>query len=111
MRAARLRYIVSFQRLDTTADVYGNVSSGGWSEVFETRGDLRETRGRERVEAGALQAPMSAILMVRSDTLTRGVTESDSAVIDGVRWNIRSIANPDQRSRWLEMTVERGVAD
>lgn len=113
MRAGALREKVTFERPDTsTPDVYGNVGDGSFAVLSNTvvRGSLRETRGRERVEGGALRAPMTAVLTVRSSTLTRAFTEADRAVINGVNWNIRSITNPDMRNRWLEMVVERKVA-
>jgi SPP1 family predicted phage head-tail adaptor len=111
LRAGRLNKRVAFARRDSTADAYGNVSAGGWTALFTVAGGLRESTGRERIQAGALQAPMAAMLTVRSSSLTRLLTEADSAVIDGVRWNIRSIANPDQRNQRLELTVEREVAN
>jgi head-tail adaptor len=107
MRAGRLNRRVSFQRLDSTPDEYGNVSQGTWAELFTTWGNLRETTGREIIEGGAIHAPVSATLMVRGNSLTRTVLPADSAVIDSVRWNIRTITNPDQRGAWLLMVVER----
>ena len=108
-RAGRLRKIVSFQVRDTTADAYGNATDDTWSESFKTRGELTETGGRERIMAGALQAPASGVLRVRSTSLTRAMTTANSVVIDDVRWNVRSLVNPDQRNRFLEMIVERDV--
>jgi head-tail adaptor len=110
MRAGRLNRRVSFQRLDQTSDEYGNVTQGTWAELFATWGNLRETTGREVIEGGALQAPMSGTLTVRGGSLARTVSEADSAVVDGRRWNIRGITNPDQRGAWLELVVEREVA-
>ena len=110
MRAGALNNSVAFKRMDTTDDGHGNTSSGGWIEFLTVSCRLRETRGRERVDGGALAAPMSGVLTVRSSTLTRAVTEANQAVIGSVEWNIRSIVNPDMRGKWLEMVVERGVA-
>lgn len=110
MRGGMLRESVAFGRLDGTTDDFGNVTDGGFVTFLTVRGHLKEATGRERVEAGALRAPMTAMLTVHSSSGTRGVTEADNATIDGVAWNIRSIRNPDMRDRWLEMVIERAVA-
>ena len=109
MRGGMLRERVAFQALDATGDGHGNPSSGDFTTFLTVSCHLRETRGRERVDGGALQSPMSGVLTVRSSTLTRAVTEANRAVVNSVNWNIRSIANPDMRGKWLEMVVERGV--
>jgi head-tail adaptor len=108
--AGPLNKRVSFQRRDTATDEYGNVSTGTWSEINVVWGGLNETAGRERIDGAALEAPMTGLLTVRSSSLTRAVREADSAFIGGVRWNIRSIRNPDRRNRFLEMVIEREVA-
>jgi len=107
MNAGRLRESVRFERLDTTSDGYGNPTSGTWAEVVTVRGRLSETTGRERMEGGALHAPMTATLWLRSSSVVRGITEADRAVINSVNWNVRGIRNPDRRNFWLEMTLER----
>lgn len=107
--AGKQRKRVTFERRPTTRDDYG-AQSNDWSALFTMWGGLRETSGRERVRAGALQAPMSGVLTVRSMSDTRGITEADRVKIDGVVWNIRGIRDPDQRRRDIEMDIERNVA-
>ncbi len=110
MSIGQLRDRVAFHRLDSTADDYGNVSSGYSATAFLTVwGGFKPERGRERLEAGRLEASHAGVLTVRSSSDTRGVTEADQVRIDGVAYQIRTIANPDRRGRFLEMTVERGV--
>jgi len=107
----QLRDRVSFHRLDATTDAYGNVTSGYSGAAFLTVwGAFRPERGRERIEGGRLEASHAGVLTVRSSSDTRAVTTADQARIDGVEYQIRTIANPDRRGRFLEMTVERGVA-
>lgn len=115
IRAGRMRDVVRFDRLtDETLDDYGNPSDTSWTELFTTRGYIRPEHGRwqgsEKMEAGALQAKFSSRLVLRSDSLTRSVTEADTAVIDSQRWNIRWINNPDGKNQKIEMMIERGVA-
>jgi len=111
IRAGRYRKRVAFERPDSTPDAYGNVRSGTWLALFTVWGNLVETSGRERIASGALAAPMGARLFVRSSSLTTTLNEADSAMIDGVRWNIRSITNPDGRNIEIEMVVERGAGN
>jgi len=110
MRAGVLREKAAFKRLDTTTDAYGNTTDGTFATFLTVRCRIREARGRERVDAGALHAPMTAVLTVRSSISSRTVTEADLVTINGVDWNIRSITNPDMHNRWLEMAIERAVA-
>lgn len=111
MAAGPMRDRVAFHRLNATADDYGNPTSGYAATAFLERwGAFRPERGRERLQAGRLEAAVAGVLTVRSDSGTRGVTEADKAVIGGADYQIRSITNPDRRGRFLEMTLERGVA-
>lgn len=101
---------VAFQRLDTTADTYGNPTSGTWATFLTVWGRLREVGGREMVAGAGLEAAMMATVTVRSSTLTRAVTAADRMLIDSVEWNIRSIRNPDEQGGEIEFTCQREVA-
>lgn len=106
---ARLRKRVTFQRESRTADGAGGYALA-WTTLCSVWGQNAPERGRERVAAGRVEADLTGILTVRSSTKTRAVTTSDKVLIDGVAHNIRSISNPDQGNRFLEMVVERGVS-
>lgn len=105
----QLRSLVQFDRLTANDDGAGG---GGniWTGLLTTRGQLLPERGREALAAGRLQSASMGVLKLRSSSASRAVTEADTAVIDGVRHQIRAITNPDQHNRWLEMVVEKGVA-
>lgn len=109
MRAGRLRKRVTFQA-ETRVDDGGGGSSRGWGDDLEVWGEFQPQRGREQLEAGRLEVALAGVLRVRSSSETRAITEKHSVVIDGERFQIRTIANPDGRNTMLEMTVERGVA-
>lgn len=106
---ARLRKRVIFQRESRTADGAGGYSLG-WTTLCTVWGQNAPEKGRERVAAGRIESDLSGVLVVRSSSETRAVTTSDKVLIDNVAHNIRSISNPDQRNRFLEMVVERGVS-
>lgn len=109
MRAGRLRKRVTFQAETRTGDGGGG-SARGWGDDLEVWGEFQPQRGREQLEAGRLEAALAGVLRVRSSSETRLVTEKHSVLIDGARFQIRTIANPDGKNDMLEMTVEKGVA-
>ena len=82
----------------------------GWQ--VETAG-LDGYEGDENVAVTSEDA-QAGVLRVRAFSVTEAITPSHRVLIDGVAWNIRSVANPDRRSRVIEMVVEkagaRGVA-
>lgn len=107
--AGHLRSRVQFDRWTVNSDGAGGGGSI-WSAFLTTRGQLLPERGRETLAAGRLESATLAVLKIRSSIAARGITAADTAVVDGVRYQIRTITNPDQHDRWLEMVVERGAA-
>lgn len=108
MAAGQMRALVVFERSTTAPDGAGGQSLI-WSELYACRGHYRPERGRERIEAGRMEASLAGVLRVRSCIAARGVTEADRVLIDDVIFQIRSISNPDQRNKYLELSVERGT--
>lgn len=108
MVAGRLRSRVTFQGEVQTPDDGGGYAAT-WAAVTTVWGEFRPERGNERVEAGRIAAPLSGTLRVRWSSLTNAITTRHRALIDSEPYDIRSIANPDRRHRFLEMTVEKGV--
>lgn len=104
-----LRHRATFQRESAGTDDFGNVTQGTWTTLAEVFAGFKPERSRERLEAGRLESAVAGTLTIRSTTTTRGITEADRVVFRGETYNIRGITNPDQRGRFLEMTVERGV--
>lgn len=109
MGAGQLRKRVTFEREQRSADGAGGAAVK-WVPELTVWGGLITERGRERLEAGRLESANTAILKVRSSSAARCIDASYRAQIDGVSYQVRSIDNPDQRNKYLEMVVERGVA-
>ncbi|MBL4757485.1 MAG: phage head closure protein [Rhizobiales bacterium] len=109
MRAGNLRKNAQFQTNITLSDGMGGVTDG-WATQFTQRARLSPVRGKEKVEGGDLTAQATFKLTVRMSVQARTVTEEWRVVIDGANYNIRSIINPDERGKALEMVVEGGVA-
>ncbi len=104
-----MRHRATFQRESAGTDDFGNVTQGTWTTLTECFAKFAPERSSERIEAGRLEASVMGTLTVRSTATTRGITEADRVLFRSATYNIRAITNPDQRNRWLTMTVERGV--
>lgn len=109
MQAGRLRKRAFFQRKDREPDEQGG-GAVSWVPLLDRAAAFAPERGRERLKAGRLEAALGGVVTIRSCSATRAITEADRVLIDGVPYQIRSIANPDSRDRDLEIVVEKGVA-
>lgn len=113
MASGSFRRQIQFQRESTIAESpdYGNVTDGTWTDLFggPYRGQLIPLTGTERLQADATASSVTHTLKVRSSADTRTLTAADRASIDGVLFQIRWIANRDQKNRYLSMHVEEGV--
>lgn len=106
-----MRDRVVFARLDSTADAYGNVTSGAYANLFSGASypcELVLERMDEKMQAGRLAAPTAGKLKIRKDSQTETLTEADRATINGTAYQIRGIDATDLA--WVWMAVERGVA-
>lgn len=110
MAAGPMRHRATFEREAAGTDDFGNVTQGAWSTLTECWATFQPERSRERIEAGRLESAVTGTLKIRSTAATRAITEADRVVFRSETYQIRAITNPDQRGRFLEMTVERGVA-
>lgn len=107
MAAGSMRKRITFQ-LETEVPDGGGGYELGWSELATVWGSFKPERGNERVQAGRIAETLAGVMRVRSSATTRLVTTSHIAVMDGEGYNIRSITNPDQRDKYIELAVERG---
>ncbi|QIB32639.1 phage head closure protein [Ancylobacter pratisalsi] len=104
-RAGDLNKRARFERSTPAPDgAGGNVLV--WSELITVWAQFSPERARERLQAGRLASMFGGVVRIRSSQATREITQKDRVVLDGVIYNIRSVANPDQRHDMLEMGVE-----
>lgn len=105
-----MRERVTFQRMaEGAVDAYGNVYSD-WSDLVTRYGDLREQKGKEAIQGGALQDVGRATLRVRSDSTTQTVTSADRVSARGITWAIKNVIQVDAKNTMLEFVLEKGVA-
>lgn len=110
MRAGRLRARVEFQTERRVEDAGGGASQGTWHTVLAARGEYIPERGREAIAAGHLEGSNLAVLRVRYSRALAEITTQARCLVNGEAHQIRSIIDPDQKQRMLEMVVERRVA-
>ena len=108
-RAGLFRDPVTFQRMASTTDVYGN-TTGDWSDHATRYAHLIERLGQEDIEQGALQDVAVATMRVRADTITKAITTADRVVSRGIYWAITSIMQVSSKGDLLEMRLEKGIA-
>jgi len=108
-RSGLFRDRVTFQRMASATDVYGN-TTGDWSNYVSRSAHIIERIGQDDVEGGALQDVAVASLRVRADDTIRAITSADRVIARGVTWAIRSIMQVSSRGDILEMRIEKGVA-
>ena len=94
----------------TVADDGAGGGSVSWTTALVVWGYLAPERGRETLAAGRLQSATMGVLRIRSSAAALLIDPSYRVTIDGAAYQIRTITNPDQRNRFLEMVVEKGVA-
>lgn len=109
MRAGGLNKRVTFQTPNEFSDGAGGYEVT-WAGDVTVWGGYSPERGRERVAGGRIEAPESGVLRVRFSSTVSGFGAKNRVLIDGKPYNIRSVSNPDQRSKVLEFVVEAGVA-
>lgn len=108
-RAGSMRDRVTFQRMASTVDAYGN-TTGNWSDHLTRSGELVERVGQQRTEQGVLTDVAIARLKIRKDTSTNALTIADRVLARNTTWSIRSISQVDAQGSILEMVLEKGVA-
>ena len=111
MPAGELRERVTFSERALTSDGYGN-SLGDWADQFTVAARIRPRLGGEEVMAARLSGRNLATITVRYSSDTAEIT-TDWRAVDtrtGDVWNVRSVVNPDERKRYIDVLAERGVA-
>lgn len=109
MSAGARNKLVTFQQRVDVSDEGGGYSTT-WQTGAQAWASFRPERGYERMRSGRIEATLSGVVTVDATPEMRAIDETHSVLIDGEAYQIQSISNPDQCNRFLEMTVEKGVA-
>lgn len=108
MQAGKFRTKVTFEQETKTPDGGGGYAIG-WGNSQVVFGHYISQSGREQLEGGRIEGSVRATLQVRSKSVSF-LDAGWSALIDGVRWNVKSVAPFGQRDRRTDVVIERGVA-
>jgi SPP1 family predicted phage head-tail adaptor len=109
--AGGLREIVAFDQRALQSDGYGN-SQADWVERFRAAARIKPARGGETIQAARLAGSQPVVITVRSSSNMRMVKSEWRArdVRSGTIYNIRSIVNPDEKDKFIDMECDAGVA-
>lgn len=109
--AGDLRHRIAFEVRTPEEDGFGN-SEGPFVEQFVMAAKVQAKFGGENVKAARLSGEQPVTIVVRQCEQTGRITPDWRArdVRSGTIYNIRSIADPDDRGQWLELLCQSGVA-
>lgn len=102
--------VVAFQVRGEADDGYGNPVTGPYTTQFHEPCRLTPLKGSEPVLAQRLVGVQPYMLRVRSSSRTRRVGANWRAMNTrtGAFYNIKTIANVDERGAYLDMLVVEG---
>ena len=109
-RAGAFRERVTFQRMASTTDDFGNVTAASWSNLATRNAEFTERTGFQDDQQGALQDVAIARMKVRSDTTMKTITVADRISARNTFWAIKSISTATPQGDILEFVLEKGVA-
>jgi SPP1 family predicted phage head-tail adaptor len=108
--AGRLNRRATFSRQDRADDGGGGVQLD-WTPFLTVWAALMPERGKEALEAGRLQTSSMATLRIRYSSEALTIDASCKVTIDGDDYQIRSIADTGQKRKFLDLVLEKGVAN
>lgn len=98
---------ITAERRADQPDGFGNVKAGLVTVGSGIPARISPMKGGEQVRAQRLEAVRNFEIVTRSDGFTRSLKASDRLTNQrtGQAFNIRHVANLDERDRWLVFTV------
>ena len=109
-RSGLFRDRITFQRMASTADAYGNFT-GAWADHASRSADFRERLGKEAIEGGALQDVGLVTMRLRSDSVTQAITVSDRVIQRAARPGPSAPScRPTLAGKSWRCSLEKGVA-
>lgn len=105
MKAGTLNKRATFLSQVAVGDGAGG-STLSWQEYVTVWAQLSPERAREKIQQGRIANAAAGVLRVRSSSATRLIDGRYRVVVDGVTYNVRGAANPDQRNDMIEFVVE-----
>lgn len=106
IKAGDLRHSIELQSEVQTPDGSGGVTRE-WQTYATPRAKITGLNGRERFEADRIESPVQyrAVIRFRDDVETR-----HRVLYNGRAHDIRAVIDIEERRKWLELDLTRGVA-
>ena len=101
-----MREQITIQSLGTTRDTGGGISSN-YSDSQTIQASIKPLNGKEVYKQGKLQDNVTHEIMIRFNS---SVTAKNRIKLGSRFFNIRSVINVDERSRYMKILAEEGVA-
>ncbi|HTV69326.1 MAG TPA: head-tail adaptor protein [Rhizobiaceae bacterium] len=103
------------QKKSIATDEFDNPApdDGVWETQFSVRAELKPRLGGESVMAGRLNGRQPYVVTIRQSLQARKIMPDWQLVDANDRSRVlavKSIIDPDNRNRWLEILAEEGVA-
>lgn len=105
MKAGTLNKRATFQAFTTVSDGAGGTTKT-WTDYQTVWSQFSPERAREKIQQGRISSASAGALRVRSSPEMRAVDATYRVLLDGVTFNVRGVANPDQRNDMLEFPIE-----
>lgn len=107
LSAGKLRHLVDLQNRQDVDDDLGGVVTTWATFSASQRGMLKPLTGTEIQRAGRLEANITHKLYMRYRT---DLTAAHSVLYEGRRMQVRAVIDIEERKRWIEVSLEEGVA-
>lgn len=101
-----LRHRITIEQPSRSADGYGGFTTS-WSTFASIWGEVEPVSARERMFAAKLEHNVTHKIRIRH---LSGVTTDMRVSFDSRTFHIRGVINPSERSRWMDLAAEEGVA-
>lgn len=107
----QMRERVAFDKRTVVSDDLGN-EQGDWTEQLVAWARVRPLVGGETVQGARLQGEQPVVISIHSSSDAAAITPEWRArdARTGTLYNIRSIANNDERRAYLDITAIAGQA-
>lgn len=106
LTSGMLRHVVDFQSQGKTSDGQGGNVLAWQTFAPGVRGFLKPLSGRERLQAGRLEANVTHLFYTRY----RADIKAEHSLLYGTRrMQVRTVINVEEANKWLEISLEEGV--
>ena len=105
MKCHKLRQVIEVQEKTESLDANGT-RTFTWAKKLKVRAQVKALSGSQRLQSDRLENPISYKMIIRFNE----VKPSDRVFYKGRYFNIIHIIDIDEQRRYLELSLDSGVA-